>query len=145
MKDEKDTCYSWQRSTSEKLVFGFSESCICDGGLLNYKMCLFTIFFLRSNIYRKKVTSLLAEKTWADLRDHYNNMELKVFCKVLFLVRFFFPIWFADNKNKVRNHNGNVSSETLRRRNFWRNRWRDVELAISFTWSLFQKWRYSKC
>ena len=90
MKDEKDICYSWQRSSSEKLVFGFSESCICDGSLLNYKMCLFTIFFLRSNIYRKKLTSFLSEKKCADLRDHYNNMELKVFCKVLFLVRFFF-------------------------------------------------------
>ena len=104
--------------------------------------CTYLFILLRNSIYPKADFSLCRRNTYwfhrtvhvegihTDLTEQYNNMELKTFREALFLISkffndfffFFFFFWFSENKNKVWNQNGNVSSETFRRRKLWYSR-----------------------
>ena len=59
------------------------------------------LLFIRNNVSWKKLTSFCAERTYADLTEEYNNMELKSFRKVRFLVKnFFFRFDWLKMKTK---------------------------------------------
>ena len=70
--------------TSENLMFDLSETCICHGGSL--------FIFTSEQHIPKKIASSCTEGRYADLTEQCNNMGLKTFRKVLFLVSNFFSI-----------------------------------------------------
>ena len=56
-----ESCYLWQRSNSEKVVFDLYETYVCHRVLFNYKMYLFTNFDFGTP-YPKKSNFFLCQK-----------------------------------------------------------------------------------
>ena len=116
-------CYLWQRSTSEKLVFDFYETYICHGDSFNYKMYLGIWLFLLGNNISQKNDLILCWKNmcWFN-RTVQQHGAKNVLWSTISGQQIFFLNWLAENKNKVRNHDVNVSSQTFCRRNSWHSR-----------------------